>query len=130
MKKKINITILLLSFVMHLLAQKKPTKIGLIQEFSGVITNSGSYDYMSHFVIKDSKVGEVHFYFSTNMNDKYKLECDISNDLYSDLDESNANRKKIKVKAKSTYGVFDNYESSGPPDYKTIIWRPIMVKEL
>jgi hypothetical protein len=127
MKKQIIFLSILVSLFSNLTAQKKPNKIGLIKEFSGTITNCGSYDYMTSFTLKDSKLGEIQFHFSTIMNDKFQLDCEINEDLNGEIFAGSANGKKVKVKAKSTYGIFENYQGKGPDYYKEIIWRPIEV---
>lgn len=130
MKRLIIAVLLLIYYNTFCFAQKGPKKTGLIQEFTGVITSASSWDYNTYFAIKDAKKGEIQFYISTCMNDKYSLESDIPNDLMTEIYEGDPKGKKVKVLAKSTYGVFDNYEGNGPSTYKHIIWRPVVVKIL
>jgi hypothetical protein len=129
MKKQLIYLLLFFAFHSSVNAQKTPTKLGVIKEFSGVIEGSFMYDGTNYFTIKDSKIGKIEFYFQTEMDDKYKIDCNIDEEL-SDLQfgDDSVKGKKVKVKAKSAYGVFFNYR--GGKDQKKIIWRPIEVIEL
>jgi hypothetical protein len=130
MKKKILGILLSFAITLSSHAQsKKPVKTGLIQDFSGVITSSGMLEGMSSFTIKDSKLGEVQFYFKTEMDDKYTIDCKVSDDFLGDIQSSNAEGKKVKVKAKSTYGRFENLSGVGAAYKKEIIWRPMEITE-
>jgi hypothetical protein len=130
MKKQIIYFLLFFAFHSSVNAQKNPTKLGVIKEFTGVITGAGMYDGSTYLSLKAFKIGEVDFYFRTEMDDKYVIDCKINQDLKDDIEGSNANGKKVKIKAKSTYGRFENLSGEGPAFRKKIIWRPIEVIEL
>ena len=128
MKKQIILLSILVSLFSNLTAQKNPNKIGLIKEFSGEIKTCGAYDGVASFTIKDSKAGEIELYFRTKLNDEYEVDCEINEELYNEiLTMLGAVGKKVKVKAKSTYGMLENYSNVGAPYKKKIIWRPIEV---
>ena len=117
-------------------AQKffKPTSVGIIKEFSGVVLISTAYDYDFSFTLNDPKYGKIDLYFKNGRcftgEDKYELEIDISEDLYNIfMSQDGWNRMKVKVTAKSTYG----FECGNCDDCKTkkiIIWRPIKVNKM
>lgn len=132
MKKIISTLILSLLCFASFSQTKLPSNINIIKEFSGVILNSGLYNGGYSFTIKDYKLGEITLHFLTDGNaigsgDPYEIECKISDDLDGKLRVSEANGTKVKVKAKSTYGIFENY--AGTPNFKKkrIIWRPMEV---
>jgi len=134
MKKLFLIYILSLTFLNGFSQSKSPASINLIKEFSGVITISGLYNGEKSFTIKDYKLGEITFYFSTDGNgsnpDPYAIKCSIPQELDEKIEISEAQGIKVKVKAKSAYGNFDNL--AGVPNFKRkrIIWRPIEVSEV
>ena len=132
MKKLFLVYILSLSILNGFSQLKSPTSINLIKDFNGVITFSTLYNGEFSFTIKEFKSGEeIKFYFSTDGNgsnsDPYEIKCNISEDLNEKLLFSQAKGIKVKVKAKSAYGNFDNL--AGAPNFKRkrIIWRPIEV---
>lgn len=132
MKKLFLIYILSLTFLNGFSQSKFPASINLIKEFTGVITISGLYHGEKSFTIKDYKLGENTFYFSTDGNgegnpDPYAIKCSIPQELDEKIEIGEAEGIKVKVKAKSAYGNFDNL--AGVPNFKRkrIIWRPMEV---
>lgn len=109
-----------------------PKSIGLTQDFSGVVTTSVMFDGELSFEIKDPKNGKIKFYFSTDGapvgNDPYSLNCKISEELKEKIEMGEAANLKVKVRAKSTYGLFENYSGASNFQKKRIVWRPISVE--
>jgi hypothetical protein len=111
----------------------KPTKVGIIKEFNGKIDMASQYDYDAIFSIKDSKLGMgVLFYLANGCcclgDDKYALPIKISDDLYAKIfSEDEWKNLKIKVTAKSSYGILCSNQDNVPPLEKVVIWRPIAV---
>jgi hypothetical protein len=111
----------------------KPTKVGIIKEFNGKIDMASQYDYDAIFSIKDSKLGMgVLFYLANGCcclgDDKYALPRKISDDLYAKIfSEDEWKNLKIKVTAKSSYGILCSNQDNVPPLEKVVIWRPIAV---
>jgi hypothetical protein len=132
MKILFSVYILSLTFLNGFSQLKPPTSINLIKDFYGVITFSATYNGQFDFTIKELKSGEeITFYFSTDGNglnsDPYAINCKISEDLNEKLLKSEAEGIKVKVKAKSAYGNFDNLADAPNFKRKRIIWRPIEV---
>ena len=130
--------VLLLFFVLYTFisfGQKvyEPTKIGITKEFIGKIDMASQYDYDATFSINDSKLGMgVLFYLANGCcclgEDKYALPIKISDELYTKIfSEDEWKKLKIKVTAKSAYGIVCSNQDEGPPLKKVVIWRPIAV---
>ena len=133
-----NRLFLLLFFVLYTFisfGQKvyKPTRIGITKEFIGKIDMASQYDYDATFSINDSKLGMgVLFYLANGCcclgEDKYALPIKISDELYTKIiSEDEWKKLKIKVTAKSAYGIVCSNQDEGPPLKKVVIWRPIAV---
>lgn len=129
---------LLLFFVLYTFisfGQKvyEPTKIGITKEFIGKIKMATQYDYDATFSINDSKLGMGVLFYLTNGccclgDDKYALPIKISDELYTKIfSEDEWKKLKIKVTAKSAYGIVCSNQDEGPPLKKVVIWRPIAV---
>ena len=130
--------VLLLFFVFYTFisfGQKvyEPTKIGITKEFIGKIDMASQYDYDATFSINDSKLGMgVLFYLANGCcclgEDKYALPIKISDELYTKIfSEDEWKKLKIKVTAKSAYGIVCSNQDEVPPLKKVVIWRPIAV---
>ncbi|MFM7646112.1 MAG: hypothetical protein ACKO41_05290 [Sphingomonadales bacterium] len=108
----------------------RPTKIGIVKSFTGKIDMSTQYDHDAWFSIKDDQSGmSVLFYWQNGCcclgEDKYELPLKISDELYEKItSEDGWNNLKIKVNAKSTYGIACSGNSQNK---KVIIWRPLEI---
>ena len=111
----------------------KPSKIGETKEFIGKIDMASQFDYDATFSINDSKLGMgVLFYLANGCcclgEDKYASPINISDELYTKIfSEDEWKKLKIKVTAKSSYGILCSSQDNVPPVKKVIIWRPIAV---
>jgi antitoxin component YwqK of YwqJK toxin-antitoxin module len=117
----------------------KPIEIGNIsnqeveQVFEGIISNSIMYDGEFSFEVNSAEVisdtlrykkiiDKVTFYFSTQIEDPFLINCEISEELKNKLSMGDAAGIKVNVKAKSSTGIFD--------EKKRTIWRPIIVNQI
>lgn len=122
-----------LSFSSFAQSEYKPTKIGIVKEFTGIISMAFQYDYDAVFSLKDAQLGRVVSFYLQNGccclgKDKYALPIKISDDLYAKIfSEDEWKNLKIKVIAKSSYGILCSNQDNVPPLEKVVIWRPIAV---
>ena len=119
-----------LSFTSFAQKEYKPTKIGIVNEFTGNISGSFQYDNDAFFWINHPQLGKITFYFLNGScsagEDKYALPIKISDELREKFfSENEWKNLKIKVTAKSSYGIFCGGDSG--IEKKVLIWRPIVV---
>lgn len=135
-KNKAFIILIMICFVATFsFAQKPiaPTNIGISKEFVGWVTSNYMYDGDWFFTLKDAKNQKFKFYFNAGSchtdGDPYSIEYSIDEDLMdkiSNLEPGVKSKLKVKVSAKSTYGLFCG-NCDGCTKNKQKIWRPVQV---
>lgn len=132
MKNVIIVFILLFATFKGFSQLKSPTSINQIKEFTGVILYTTLFEGEYAFTINDYKLGKITFYFRTDgkVEDPYRIECKIPEELDNRLISDDVKGIKVKVKAKSAYGYFFNYADKPNFKSKRIIWRPFEITRI